>query len=240
MDAGLLRDLNQARAARQAAYVVTPLDESGPAQRLVVGDVPGSDPLAAQLNRARLRGKSFVDAEAGVFVGAYIPAPRFVIIGAVHISQHLAPMAEQLGYDVTLIDPRTAFATPERFPGLTLLAEWPDEVLPRIGLDPWTALAALTHDPKIDDIGLAAALEAQCFYVGALGSRKTHGKRIERLSEAGIGTEALGRIHAPIGLAIGAMSPAEIAVAILAEVTSVLREGTLTSAAAGTAAEAAP
>ncbi|MEM8878688.1 MAG: XdhC family protein, partial [Pseudomonadota bacterium] len=131
------------------------------------------------------------------------------------------------------------FATPERFPGLTLHAEWPDEVLPKLGLDPWTALAALTHDPKIDDIGLTAALDAKCFYIGALGSRKTHGKRIERFTEAGVSATALERIHAPIGLAIGAMSPAEIAVAILAEVTSVLRDGKLTDAASSAVAEVA-
>jgi xanthine dehydrogenase accessory factor len=228
MDADLLKQLNAARENRKAAYLITPLGSEGPEQRLIVGDVPDDDPLVDQLTKAKRTGKSFVDAEQGVFIGTYVPSPRFVIIGAVHISQALAPMAVQLGYDVTLIDPRTAFATPERFPGLNLIPEWPDEVLPQIGLDPWTAFAALTHDPKIDDVGITSALEAECFYVGALGSRKTHGRRIDRLTEAGVSSEALARIHAPIGLPIGAMSPAEIAIAILAEVTSILRGGKIT------------
>jgi xanthine dehydrogenase accessory factor len=152
-----------------------------------------------------------------------VPPPRLVAIGAVHISQALAPLARIAGFDVTILDPRTAFATPERFPDTNLLAEWPDEALPKIGLDPYTALAALTHDPKIDDGPIAAALAAGCFYVGALGSRKTHGKRVERLRAAGVADEAIARIRAPIGLAIGAASPAEIAVAVLAEIIAALR-----------------
>jgi xanthine dehydrogenase accessory factor len=124
---------------------------------------------------------------------------------------------------MTVIDPRTAFATKDRFPDVALIPEWPDVALPEVGLDPFTGMAALTHDPKIDDGALAAALEAGCFYIGALGSRKTHGKRLERLRELGIGEEALASIHAPIGLNIGAQSPAEIAVAILAEVIGALR-----------------
>jgi xanthine dehydrogenase accessory factor len=146
-----------------------------------------------------------------------------VITGAVHVSQALAPMARLAGYDVSIVDPRTAFATPERFPDVPLFAEWPDTALPRLGLDHWTAFAALTHDPKIDDTGLTAALASDCFYVGALGSKKTHAKRVERLRAAGLAEAAVARIHAPIGLAIGAVSPAEIAVSILAEITARLR-----------------
>jgi len=131
--------------------------------------------------------------------------------------------AVDAGFDVTVIDPRTAFASAERFPDVTLHAEWPDEILKDKPLDAYTALAALTHDPKIDDIPLMAALEADCFYVGALGSRKTHGKRIDRLKEQGIGDCELGRIHAPIGLNIGASNPAEIAIAILAQIIAALR-----------------
>ncbi len=160
---------------------------------------------------------------AGTFFTVYLPPPRLVVIGAVHISQALAPMAQVAGFDMTIVDPRTAFATPERFPHVAMLAEWPEVVLPRIRLDPFTALAALTHDPKIDDLPLAAALRANCFYVGALGSRKTHGKRLERLRALDFDDATLARIHAPIGLAIGAQSPAEIAVAILAQIIEALR-----------------
>jgi len=146
-----------------------------------------------------------------------------VMIGAVHISQALVPLARLVGQDPVIIDPRTAFATPERFPGVTLLAEWPDVALPPLGIDRYTAFVALTHDPKIDDGALQHALERNCFYVGALGSRRTHARRIERLSEAGVDEAALARIHAPIGLDIGAISPAEIAVSIMAEITAALR-----------------
>jgi xanthine dehydrogenase accessory factor len=147
------------------------------------------------------------------------------MIGAVHVSQALAPVASLAGFDVTIIDPRTAFATDERFGDVRLIAEWPADALPRVGLDRFTALAALTHDPKIDDVPILAALKAECFYIGALGSRKTHGKRVERLLEQGASANALEAIHAPIGIDIAASSPAEIAVAILAEVIAALRRG---------------
>jgi xanthine dehydrogenase accessory factor len=147
-----------------------------------------------------------------------------VVIGAVHISQALAPMAKGLDLDVTIIDPRTAFATPERFPDVPVLAEWPDTILPEIGVDPYTAVVALTHDPKIDDPALMAALRSRCFYIGALGSRKTHERRAQRLIASGFTEADLARIHAPIGLDIGAISPAEIAVSILAEIIASLRK----------------
>ena len=134
-------------------------------------------------------------------------------------------MARLAGFDTVLIDPRTAFATPERFPDVPVIAQWPDEALPEVGLDPFTALAAVTHDPKLDEPALAAALRAGCFYVGALGSRRTHARRLERLAAQGLGPEEMARIHAPIGLDIGAASPAEIAVSILAEVIRALRAG---------------
>ncbi len=132
-------------------------------------------------------------------------------------------MAKLAGFDMTIIDPRTAFATPDRFPDVALVAEWPDDALPKLGLDAFTAVAALTHDPKIDDSALAAALRAECFYVGALGSRKTQGKRIDRLRVLGLDERQVARIRGPIGLAIGAQSPAEIAVSILAEIIATLR-----------------
>ena len=132
-------------------------------------------------------------------------------------------MARPLGLDCAIVDPRTAFATPERFPGGTLLAEWPDTALPKLGLDPFTAFVALTHDPKIDDPGLAAALRAGCFYVGALGSRKTHATRVERLAAMGFSEAEIGRLRAPVGLDIGAVSPAEIALSVLAEIVAAMR-----------------
>src|SRR5215472_9421645 len=149
-------------------------------------------------------------------------AQRFVT-GAVHISQALAPVARLLGYDVTIVDPRTAFASPERFPDVKLIAKWPDEALPPLGVDRYTAFAALTHDPKIDDPALLHALSHDCFYIGALGSKKTHARRLERLKAQGVTDAALSRIHAPIGLVIGAVSPPEIAVAIMGEITAALR-----------------
>jgi xanthine dehydrogenase accessory factor len=152
-----------------------------------------------------------------------VPPARLVATGAVHISQALAPMATMLGYDVTIVDPRTAFATVERFPEVKVLAEWPDVALPPLGIDRYTAFVALTHDPKIDDPALTHALARDCFYIGALGSKKTHARRIERLKTQGQSEAALARIHAPIGLAIGAASPAEIALAIMAEITARLR-----------------
>jgi xanthine dehydrogenase accessory factor len=152
-----------------------------------------------------------------------LPPPRLVVIGAVHISQALAPMARVAGFYTEIIDPRTAFASPERFPDVTLHAEWPDDVLKARPLDAFTAVAALTHDPKIDDPALKAALEADCFYIGALGSRKTHERRVERLTGMGFAPFAMERIHAPIGLSIGAASPQEIAVAVLAEIIQALR-----------------
>ncbi|CAM5766250.1 XdhC family protein [Bosea minatitlanensis] len=223
MDLAILSALNAERAARRAAVLVTEL--AGGAQRLVRQGEIAADPLAA-LIEAQLRTGKSGSVEAGgasYFLTVQAPHPRIVVTGAVHISQAMAPMAQALDLDLVVIDPRTAFATPERFPGVTLLAEWPEEALPRLGLDGYTAFVALTHDPKIDDPGLAAALRSDCFYIGALGSRKTHGKRLERLAAAGFDAGATGRIHAPIGLDIGAVSPAEIALAILAEIVSSLR-----------------
>jgi xanthine dehydrogenase accessory factor len=224
MHLSLLSALNAERAARRAAILVTDM-ESG-AQRLVrEADLPG-DPLAPVLAERFRSGKSgTVEADgAQLFLNVQVPPVKAVVVGAVHISQALAPMAKNLDLDVTIVDPRTAFATPERFPDVPVLAEWPDAVLPRLGLDRYTALLALTHDPKIDDPALVAALKAECFYVGALGSKKTHARRVERLTEAGFADGDIARIHAPIGLDIGAVSPSEIAVAILAEMVGALRK----------------
>jgi xanthine dehydrogenase accessory factor len=200
-------------------------DVASGAQRLVkAADIAG-DPLAELLDRQLRMAKSAMVEVEGIqhFLTVQAPHPRIVVTGAVHISQAMAPMAKLLDLDLVVIDPRTAFATPERFPEVTLLTEWPDAAIASIGLDSYTAFVALTHDPKIDDPGLEAALRSDCFYVGALGSRKTHGRRLERLAASGFDETATARIHAPIGLDIGAVSPAEIALAILGEIVATLR-----------------
>jgi xanthine dehydrogenase accessory factor len=221
----LLKALNAERAARRAAVLVT--EFAGGKQRLVLEDEFVGDALSNTLVPQVRAGKSgVVETDAGrFFLELHLPPPRLVITGAVHISQALAPMAKLLGYDATIVDPRTAFATPERFPDVPLLAEWPETALPKLSLDRWSAFVALTHDPKIDDPALEAALVSNCFYVGALGSKRTHGRRVESLRKRGISEEAIARIHAPIGLNIGAASPAEIALAILSEITMRLRRG---------------
>src|SRR5688500_5595752 len=223
MKLDILRDLNAARRERPGAVLVT--DTTSGAQRLVRAEQAAADPPAGELRRRLLSGGSVMLEDGRAFVTVHLPPPRLVVIGAVHISQALAPLARIAGFDLTVIDPRTAFATPERFADVPLLAEWPEEALKQAPLDPYTALAALTHDPKVDDFPLLAALRARCFYVGALGSRKTHAKRIERLLRQGASANDVERIHAPIGIDIGAQSPAEIAVAILAEVIADLRRG---------------
>ncbi|MCG6115192.1 MAG: XdhC family protein [Mesorhizobium sp.] len=223
MDANLLQELNQARQTRRAAILATDLGD-GTATLIGEGDTLSGE-LAEAVAKAFASGKSGqVEADGRtLFLNVHLPPARLVVIGAVHISQALAPMAALAGFDIEIIDPRTAFATQERFGTSTLHDEWPENVLKRRPLDPWCALAAVTHDPKIDDFPLKAALEAGCFYVGALGSRKTHAKRLERLVEQGVDPTLLDRIRAPIGLPIGAASPAEIAVATLAEIIGALR-----------------
>jgi xanthine dehydrogenase accessory factor len=163
-------------------------------------------------------------AEGEVFLQVFNPPLRMVIVGAVHIAQPLSRMAAVAGYDVTVVDPRGSFASEDRFPGVTLIAEWPDEAMPGLDLDRRTAVVTLTHDPKIDDPGLHVALKSDAFYIGALGSRRTHAGRIERLREAGFNDAEIGRIHGPVGLSLGAVSPAEIAVSILGQITGVLHE----------------
>ena len=227
MDLTLLAALNEERRARRAAIVVTDL-ATGTTRLVREAELTPADPLHGELSaRFRSAKSGTVEGPDGtkLFLTVQVPPPRFVVIGAVHISQALAPMARTAGFDVVVIDPRTAFATDERFAGTTLLAEWPESVIPaRIALDGYTALAAVTHDPKIDDHPIAAALTAGAFYVGALGSRKTHAKRVERLKALGLTDEVIDRIAAPIGLDIGAQSPAEIAVAVLAQAIQALRK----------------
>ena len=218
-----LTELNAERAARRAAILVT--DTASGEQRLVKAAAIAADPLRAELAKQLRMGKSGMIEVAGrrLFLNVYAPTARLVIIGAVHISQALVPIAQSLGYDVTVVDPRTAFASPERFPNVPLIAEWPDVALPPLNIDRYTAFVALTHDPKIDDPALLHAFAKDCFYIGALGSRKTHAKRGERLKAQGATDADIAKIHAPIGLAIGAVSPSEIAVSIMAQITAQLR-----------------
>lgn len=230
MDPLNLKKLNAARRQRKAVALVTGLADGR--DRVVTEGDTVAGALGEALASAFRSGKSqSVDIDGQpFFLNVHVPPPRLVVIGAVHISQALAPIARVAGYDIEIIDPRTAFATPERFAGVDLKAEWPEDVLKVRPLDAYTALAAVTHDPKIDDYPLKAALDAGCFYVGALGSRKTHAKRVERLKEAGATGEQIARIHAPIGLPIGAASPAEIAVAVMAQVIEAFRKRGLAGA----------
>jgi len=220
----VLHALNAERASRRAAVLVT--DVTSGEQRLVKAAGVARDPLKGALEKRLRMAKSGMEetAHGRFFLTVYVPSPRLVITGAVHISQTLAPIGQLLGYDVTIVDPRTAFASIERFPDVKVIAEWPDVALPPLGIDHYTAFVALTHDPKIDDPALKHALARDCFYIGALGSKKTHAKRVDRLKQAGLTEADIARIHAPIGLNIEAISPAEIAVAIMGEITQVLRQ----------------
>lgn len=220
----LLQTLNAERAERRAVVVVT--DVTSGAQRLVKATEVGKDPQKAAIEKRMRMGKSGMEetSQGKIFLTVHVPSPQLVITGAVHISQTLAPIGHLLGYEVTIVDPRTAFATIERFPDVKVIAEWPDVALPPLNVDRYTAFVALTHDPKIDDPALLHALKRDCFYIGALGSKKTHAKRVTRLKEQGMTDADIARIHAPIGLDIGAVSPAEIAVAIMAEITARLRQ----------------
>ncbi|HEV7322718.1 MAG TPA: XdhC family protein [Ensifer sp.] len=222
MERAILEALNKARAARRAAVAVS--DLAGGVRLFLEGDdCPASLQRAVASALQSGRGGIVDTDEGSLFFNAYLPPPRILVIGAVHISQVLAQLAPVAGFDVTIVDPRTAFATPERFAGVELIAEWPEDALKLRPLDRFTALAAVTHDPKIDDAPIRAALSAGCFYVGALGSRKTHAKRVDRFRQAGVADAEIARIRAPIGLDIGAANPAEIAVATLAEIIEALR-----------------
>ncbi len=213
--AEVLADLVAARTARQAvAYTVNLTDWT---RALLPA---GADPAAD----ARLRSdKAGVDGDS--FVAPHNPALRLIVVGAVHIAQPLLAMARLAGYDPTLIDPRDTFGAAERFPGEVVLDDWPDDALAALKPDARTAIVTLTHDPKLDDPAIRFALRSPAFYLGCLGSKKTHAKRVERLQEAGFSATEITRIHAPVGLDIGAKTPAEIAVSILAQITQVLRAG---------------
>lgn len=226
MKAETLAALQDARAKRRAVTLATRLSDA--AEALVYrddakGELAGDAAIIAAAQRAMDIGKSeTIDVgDAKVFLNVYVPPPRLVIVGAVHIAQSLAPMAAMLEFDVTVVDPRGAWATTQRFPGVKVIQDWADEAFQAMGLDGSTAVVTLTHDPKLDDPALESALKSDVFYIGALGSRRTHAKRKERLAEVGITEEMFARVHGPVGLNIGAKSPAEIAVSILGQIIEV-------------------
>ncbi|MEQ8967259.1 MAG: XdhC family protein [Azospirillaceae bacterium] len=224
----ILDALVAARRDKRAVVLATRLSDG--AQSLIEGDtVTGELEVteaireAAGAARSADKGRTVEVAGAQVFVQPFNPPLRLIVVGAVHIAQPLVPIARIAGYEVTVVDPRRTFATDERFPDVALSDDWPDEALEQLKPDHRTAVVTLTHDPKLDDPALDVALKSEAFYIAALGSKKTHASRIERLVEAGHDRAALDRIHGPAGLSIGAVSPAEIAVAIMAQMTAVLR-----------------
>jgi xanthine dehydrogenase accessory factor len=220
MKRALLEELQRARFDKVPVALVTRLDDG--AQVLVYGHDQAASELSLapsqlqEISNILRAARSAMLPNGELFVRSYVPAYRLFIIGAVHIAQALSVLAVECGYQVTVIDPRRAFASEERFPNIELNTEWPDKAMARLAPDAQTAMVTLAHDPKIDDPALVAALNSEAFYIGALGSRRTHGKRVERLTEQGLG-DKLWRIKAPVGLDLGGRSNAEIAVAILAQ-----------------------
>jgi xanthine dehydrogenase accessory factor len=229
MKAATLKALLKARAAKTGTALVTDL-ESGAQTLIADGAASGDIDLGPALMRfvedtlAADKGMTADLDGQRYFIQVFNPPRRLIIVGAVHIGQIFAPMAALAGYEVIVVDPRGAFATEARFPGVTLNSEWPDDALEALDIDKRTAIVTLTHDPKLDDPALKVALSKEPFYIGALGSKKTHAKRVERLTAAGVSKQAIERIHAPVGMDIGAMSPAEIAVSILGQMTETLHK----------------
>jgi len=223
-DAELLAELNADREAGEAVVVLTDL-ETGRAH-LVRPLEDGPDTRDGRLREAVARDEAVLWEEEGrrIFVNVHNPPVRIIVVGAVHIAQSLAVMVREAGFELVVVDPRTAFATSERFPGVELVHEWPAEAFEELVPDHRTAVVTVTHDPKLDDPALRAAFDSPAFYIGALGSRRTQARRLERLREAGVQEAQLERIHAPIGLDIGARSPGEIAASIVAEIIQVLRK----------------
>lgn len=225
-------------AAREHRSVALATELGSGRQLLLDGDAAEGDLRLDDAALGRLRevwrsgrNRTIETPEGSVFVEVLTPPHRCFIVGAVHIAQPLAQMLAMVDYAVTVIDPRGAFATAARFPGVDLVSEWPDEALERLQPDRGSAVIALTHDPKIDDPALAAALRSECFYIGALGSRRNHAGRCARLKEMGFSDAELARIHGPVGLNIGAVSPAEVAASIVAQMVQVLRQGEAVKAA---------
>ena len=237
MNREILSRLLEARSQGRTAVLATSLSTGAQALLAPFDDDGGPLPFEAGLSvdadlvravgaaAARDESSTFEGPRGEVFLRVYAPPVRLVVVGAVHVAQHLTVMARTAGFHVVVVDPRRAFASEERFPGAELVHAWPDEALNDLSLDRRTAVVTLTHDPKLDDPALTGALASPAFYVGALGSRRTQGRRLERLAEAGVGESSLQRIHGPVGLPLGARTPGEIAVSILAEVVGALRQG---------------
>jgi xanthine dehydrogenase accessory factor len=226
MKSETLKAVKEARAARRAVTLATRLSDAAEGliyRDRVEGVLAKDGTIVTAARRAMDVGKSETVEIGGqkIFLNVYVPPARLIIVGAVHIAQALAPMAAMLDFDVTVVDPRGAWATSQRFPGVKVVKDWADEAFQAMGLDSSTAVVTLTHDPKLDDPALETALRSDVFYVGALGSKRTHARRKERLSEAGIAEEQFTRIHGPVGLNIGAKSPAEIAISILGQIIEV-------------------
>lgn len=224
MQSDLLQRLLEDRAAKRPVVLATRLTD-GVQKLLYQTDTEGETGLLEAVREALAsdKGRVVATADGEWFLNVFNPPLRLIIVGAVHIAQPLARIGALAGYDVTVVDPRTAFASEDRFPGITLVTDWPDEAMAALAPDTRTAVVTLTHDPKLDDPALQAALRSACFYIGALGSRKTHGTRRERLLAAGFDEAAFARINGPVGLSIGAKSPAEIAISIMAQITEKLR-----------------
>lgn len=228
MKQATLDALQKARAEKQPVALVTELASGIQSLVRSGGNVEGELDLATEIIEQAgdaLRHNRSVTIRAGdrrYFIHAFNPPLRLIIVGAVHIAQPLVQMARVLGYDIVLVDPRGAFATAERFPEVRLMEDWPDDALASLGIDARTAIVTLTHDPKLDDPALSVALQSDAFYVGALGSKRTHASRRQRLAEQGLTAPQIDRIHAPVGLPLGGRAPSEIALAILAEITRTL------------------
>ncbi len=223
MKRATLKAVTEARAKGQSVVLATRLDTGE--ERMIAPSASAADALSQAALKAAQRDQSLtadIDGQTWFF-NVFNPSPKLYIVGAVHIAQPLSQMGALAGFDVTVIDPRTAFATNDRFPNLHLIAAWPDEALADLPLDMRTAVVTLTHDPKLDDPALIAALRSEAFYIGALGSKKTHAARVSRLKTAGFDDTTIARIRGPVGLDIGAVSPAEIAVSIMAQVVETLR-----------------
>jgi xanthine dehydrogenase accessory factor len=233
----LLTQLQQDRAEKRPVVLATFL-KTGEQRLLYLTGKKGLkdlDPRIGEAARAALiedKPRTVETEQGPLFLNVFNPPLRLILVGAVHIAQALVPMAQLTGYEVIVIDPRSAFGSVERFPGITLSNEWPDEAMAQLKPDLRTALVTLTHDPKIDDPALIAGLKSDVFYIGALGSKKTHASRIERLTAAGFGPDDFARIHGPVGLSIGAKSPAEISISILAQMTAALRQQSAPAASA--------
>ncbi len=227
MKRDLLDRLLMAREKKVAAAHLRWLDSGR--ERLIVGDEvddlrEGEAATEAVRDALRFdRGQSVETDDGTLFVQPFNPPLRLIVVGAVHIAQALVPMASLSGYEAVVVDPRRSFASDQRFPNVVVSRDWPDEALEALSIDARTAVVTLTHDPKLDDPALDVALRSPAFYIASLGSRRTHAARQERLKALGHGDEALQRIHGPAGLALGAVSPAEIAISVMAEMTQVLR-----------------